>query len=154
MLLINQSIRLMMVPVQRNANANAERARFQALRLSVQSRRRGGLRSVLRTLDLRNGAGARLEGPQAIIAYYEALKGRIARVMEVQAVIAGENALCAALHSRFEILSPEEDFAGEKLTRGDAVLLDSIALYEVDAGRFTRIEAASLARRIIRLGEA
>jgi hypothetical protein len=106
------------------------------------------------SIIFRNGAGARLEGPQAIIAYYEALKGRIARIMEVQAVIAGENALCAALHSRFEILSPEEDFAGEKLTRGDAVLFDSMALYEVDAGRFTRIEAASLARRIIRLGEA
>lgn len=106
------------------------------------------------TIAFRNGAGDRLEGPDAIIAYYEALKGRIARRMEVRAVVAGETALCAALHSRFEILSPGEHFAGQDLSKGDAVLLDSMALYELEGARFARIEATSISRRILRAGEA
>ncbi len=106
------------------------------------------------SIAFRNGAGAELEGPDAIISYYEALKGRIARKMEVRCVIAGEMAICAALHSRFEILSPSEEFAGQTLSKGDRVLLDSMALYELQDGRFARIGAKSIARQIIPAGEA
>ncbi|MCB5426426.1 nuclear transport factor 2 family protein [Altererythrobacter sp. CC-YST694] len=105
------------------------------------------------SIAFRNGAGAQLQGPAAVIAYYEALKGRIARQMEVRAVIPGEHALCAALHSRFEILSASEPFANEVLKKGDAVLLDSMALYELEGTRIARIEARSLSRRIIRAAE-
>ncbi|OJW57083.1 MAG: hypothetical protein BGO57_03220 [Sphingomonadales bacterium 63-6] len=105
------------------------------------------------SIAFRNGAGAQLQGPDAVIAYYEALKGRIARRMEVRAVIPGEHSLCAALHSRFEILSASEPFAGEVLEKGDAVLLDSMALYELEGARIARIEAKSLSRQIIRAGE-
>lgn len=101
-------------------------------------------------IRFQNGAGACLEGPDAIIAYYEQLKGRIARKMEVRSVIAGENALCASLHSRFEIVAPAEQFAGEMLRKGDAVLLESMALYELDKDRFRSISAKSLSRQIIR----
>ena len=106
------------------------------------------------SIAFRNGAGVELEGPNAIISYYEALRGRIARTMEVRCVIAGEMALCAALHSRFEILSPSEEFAGQTLSKGDRVLLDSMALYELEDGRFARINAKSISRQIIRAGEA
>ena len=97
-----------------------------------------------------NGAGARLQGPAAIVGYYEALKGRIARKMEVRAVIASGAALCAALHSRFEILSAAEEFAGQTLHEGDIVLLDSMALYELEGRRFASIQARSLSRQIVR----
>ena len=106
------------------------------------------------SITFRNGAGAELEGPRAIISYYEAFKGRIARTMEVRCVIPGEKSLCAALHSRFEILSPSEEFAGQTLSKGDSVMLNSMALYELEGGRFTRINAKSISRQIIRAGEA
>lgn len=104
-------------------------------------------------IRFRNGAGVELSGPEAIISYYEALKGRIDRVMEVVEVVDGERALCAALRSRFEIRSESEFFAGSSLARGDQVLLESLALYELEGDKFARIAAKTLSRRILRAGE-
>jgi hypothetical protein len=106
------------------------------------------------SIKFRNGAGAELKGPDAIVSYYEALKGRISRQIEVRAVVTGETALCAALHSCFDIVASRERFAGELLGSGDKVLLDSIALYELEDNRFIRIGAKSIRRQIIRLGDA
>ncbi len=102
------------------------------------------------SIAFRNGAGAKLEGPDAIISYYEALKGRISRQIEVRGVVKGQTALCAALHSCFHVLTPREHFAGAWLGTGDKVLLDSIALYELKDGQFILINATSIARQVIR----
>lgn len=104
------------------------------------------------SIAFRNGAGAELVGPAAIIAHYKSLKGRIARKMEVLGVVSGQDALCASLHSRFEIVSPSEPFAGEQLAKGDVVMLESIALYELEGERFARIAAKTISRQIIRIG--
>ena len=106
------------------------------------------------TIEFRNGAGAVLSGPDAIVCYYEGLKGRIARTMEVEALVPGETALCAALASQFEIVSASEEFAGTTLARGDRVLLKSVALYELEGSRFARIAARSISRQIVRAGDA
>lgn len=103
------------------------------------------------SIIFQNGAGARLQSAKAIIDYYEAFKGRIARKMEVRAVIVSEKALCAALHSRFEIRSETEEFSGETLGRGDVVLLESMAMYELEGDRFASIQARSISRQIVRV---
>lgn len=101
----------------------------------------------------RNGAGAELVGPAAIADYYESLKGSLSRVIEVKAVAWGDRAFAAALSSRFTILADGVRFAGELLNARDQVLLDSIALYELEDDRLARIEATTLTRHIVRHGE-
>ncbi|WP_264940968.1 nuclear transport factor 2 family protein [Sphingomonas caeni] len=104
-------------------------------------------------IRFRNGAGAELTGPAAIIDYYQSLKDSLSRTIEVKALAHGERAFAAALASRFTILADGVRFAGELLGRGDQVHLESIALYELEDGRFTRIEATTLTRRIARHGD-
>jgi hypothetical protein len=43
-------------------------------------------------------------------------------------------------------------FAGQVLDTGDRVLLRSIALYELEGGKFKRIHAQTLDRNILRAG--
>lgn len=104
-------------------------------------------------IRFRNGAGAELVGPAAIIGYYQALKQSMSRVIEVKALAEGEQAFAAALTSCFTILADGVRFAGEVLGTGDRVHLESIALYELEDGRFARIEATTLSRRIARHGD-
>lgn len=99
----------------------------------------------------RNGAGATLSGAAAVIAYYDNLKSAMSRVIEVRGVVEGSCALSAALASRFTILADGTPFAGERLSRGDRVSIESIALYEFGGDRFARIVAETLSRRIERL---
>lgn len=100
-----------------------------------------------------NGAGTRLTGPAAIIAYYENLKSTMTRTITVKAVVEGSQSLGAALASCFTILADGVDFAGEVLDAGDRVHLESIALYELDGDQFARIEAGTVSRRIERRAE-
>lgn len=102
----------------------------------------------------RNGAGTELAGPAAIVDHYRSLAGSVARTIEVKALADGEHAIAAALASRFTILADGVRFAGEVLGAGDQVHLESIALYELEDGRFARIEATTLTRRIERHGAA
>jgi hypothetical protein len=98
----------------------------------------------------RNGAGVELRGATAVAAHYDTLKGSMERRIEVKAVICGETSIAALLSSRFHITADGVPFAGELLDRGDTVNLRSAALYELENGKFARIEATTLDRQIVR----
>ena len=102
----------------------------------------------------RNGAGTELTGPDAIVDHYRSFAGSLLRTIEVKALADGERAFAAALASRFTILADNVHFAGDVLDAGDQVHLESIALYELEDGRFVRIDATTLTRRIERQGAA
>lgn len=97
-----------------------------------------------------NGAGNTLRGARAIVQFYESLKDRMRREIEVQGIVEGRGCLAAALRSRFEIIAEDTSFAGQSLGRGDQVDLRSVALYEYEEGRFDRIQATTIERRILR----
>ena len=101
-------------------------------------------------IQFRNGAGASLVGPQAIVDFYAGLKQSMTRTLEVRGLVAGERSLAAALASRFTILADGVAFAGETLDAGDQVAIESLALYELAGGKFARIEATTLRRNIER----
>lgn len=105
-------------------------------------------------IRFRNGAGTELIGPDAIVEHYRTFAGSVSRTIQVKALADGERALAAALASRFTVLADGVHLAGEVLGAGDQVHLESIALYELEDGRFARIEATTLARRIERQGAA
>ena len=97
-----------------------------------------------------NGGGNTLRGARAIIEFYEELKCRMRREIEVQGIVEGHGCLAAALRSRFEIIAEDTSFAGQILGPGDQVDLRSVALYEHEEGRFNRIQATTIERRLLR----
>ncbi len=100
-----------------------------------------------------NGAGHELHGPEAIIAFYAAMRGKTDRELVVEGVVEGRDSIAAALRSRFVALEDGVAVGSSVLDTGDAFHLRSMALYEVDNGLFKRIQATSLERTVIRKGE-
>lgn len=98
----------------------------------------------------RNGGGTELAGRDAILAHYRKVRERLDRVMRVRAVCSGEGALAAALASTFEARIDHVALAGETLMRGDRLELESMALYEIEEDRFVRVEATTIAHRLVR----
>ena len=99
---------------------------------------------------LTNGAGTRLEGRAQIADFYDALKDKVRRQIEIVGVVSGENALAAALRSEFEVLADGTEWSGQMLARGDRVRIESMALYEFSGDLFRSITATTLRREIIR----
>lgn len=99
-----------------------------------------------------NGAGITLHGPAAIAEFYDELKARMQRRIEVLGLVEGRETLAAALRSIFEAFVDGVPFAGHVLDAGDRVILRSIALYELEGGKFKRIKARTLDRQIVRAG--
>jgi len=131
-------------------------SRIEGFRQYIAAFNRGDIASYSRfyapDVQFRNGAGAELVGAAAIVEYYEALKPLMAREIEVRGVTEGTAALAAALRSRFVILRNAVEFAGELLNAGDRVLIDSIALYEFEGGKFAAINSRTIERQIERQG--
>ncbi len=105
-------------------------------------------------VTLRNGRGMVLSGPAEILAFYSALRASVARVMRIQAVIEGHDCIAASLASCFTALEDGVDFSGDMLAAGDRVEIESMALYELEGGKFRRINATTIKRNILRKGES
>lgn len=105
-------------------------------------------------VQFRNGGGTALVGRDAILAHYRGMRERIDRVMCLRAVSVGEHALAAALASTFVAKVDGVALAGETLARGDRLELESMALYEVANDRFVRVEATTIAHKVLRQGAA
>lgn len=102
---------------------------------------------------LTNGGGRELHGRDAIVAFYSAFRERADRTMELRGVVEGEQALAAALRSRFVAKVDGVELGGATLCAGDAFELQSMALYELADGLFRSIRATTIESRVIRRGE-
>jgi hypothetical protein len=102
---------------------------------------------------LRNGGGTVLEGREAIVSFYAGVRLRLDRVMRIRQTVEGERSGAAALASRFTALQDGVSLAGEVLQTGDCLELESMALYEMAAGKFVRITASTISHRVLRAGE-
>ncbi len=102
---------------------------------------------------LRNGGGTVLEGRDAILQFYARVRQQMHRVMRLVAVVEGRECLAAALASTFTALEDGVSLAGESLQAGDRLMLESMALYELEDGKFIRIEATTIRHSVLRKGE-
>ncbi|MBO9669914.1 MAG: nuclear transport factor 2 family protein [Sphingobium sp.] len=103
-------------------------------------------------VELQNGAGERLAGAQAIIAFYEKLRCGLTRSTHVRLVVPGRCSIAALLESRFDITAESLVFSGDKVGAGDRIELRSMALYELSGAKFQRITARTIEKTIIRRG--
>lgn len=102
---------------------------------------------------LSNGGGRVLHGRDAIVSFYADVRKRLERLIEIDAIVAGNAAITAVLSSDFLALEDGVELGGAILAKGDRMLLRSVALYELAHGKFQSIHAVTLNRRLVRRGD-
>jgi ketosteroid isomerase-like protein len=94
-------------------------------------------------------AGKReLRGPQAIKDFYRQVRSQTQRTIEVVNVLGDGNRLAAELQSQFVALEDIPDFTAGPMKKGGRIFINTIALYELEGGRFKRIRSAEL-RKVV-----
>ena len=90
-------------------------------------------------------AGKRvLRGRDAIFDFYRVVRAQTQRTIEVVDAVADGNRLAAELQSEFLALEDLPDFTAGAMRKGDRIYINTIAFYELRAGRFARIRSAEL----------
>jgi ketosteroid isomerase-like protein len=86
----------------------------------------------------------RLNGRQAILDFYKAVKAETRRTIEVKRVISAPHALAAELQSEFVALRDLPDFTAGPMKKDERMLINTFVLYDLHDGRFARIRSAEL----------
>lgn len=90
-------------------------------------------------------AGKRvLRGRDAIFDFYRAVRSQTRRTIEIVNVLSAGNQIAAELQSEFLALEDLPDFTAGAMRKGERIFINTIAMYELRAGRFTRIRSAEL----------
>lgn len=98
-------------------------------------------------------AGVReLRGRQAIFDFYRDVKSKSRRTISIVQAFCDEKGLAAELKSEFLALDDLPDFPTAALRAGDRMRINTLALYEMTGGRFSRIRSATFQRQLIRAG--
>jgi ketosteroid isomerase-like protein len=98
------------------------------------------------TLDI---AGKRvLRGRDAIFDFYRLVRAQTQRTIEVLNVVSEGNRLAVELQSEFLALEELPNFTAGAMKKGDRIYINTVALYELRAGRFARIRSAELQKRV------
>lgn len=105
------------------------------------------------TVELTIANGTRLNGPEAIVAFYREVRSGTERTIRIVESFADENGLAAELESEFLATRDVPDFTSGPMKAGDRLQVRTFVLYEFDAaGRYTRIRSAPYKREWRRLG--
>lgn len=95
-------------------------------------------------------AGKReLRGREAIFAFYKTVKAQTHRTIQVNKVITAPNRIAAELQSEFVALEDLPDFSAGPMKKGGRIFINTIVIYELRDGKFSRIRSAEL-RKIAR----
>ncbi|HTY94129.1 MAG TPA: nuclear transport factor 2 family protein [Steroidobacteraceae bacterium] len=90
-----------------------------------------------------------LRGRDSIVDFYRDVKARTRRTIRVNRLITAPGAIAAELESEFLALEDLADFTAGPMLKGDRIFINTIALYDLEDGRFRRIRSAVL-RKIYR----
>jgi ketosteroid isomerase-like protein len=94
-------------------------------------------------------AGKReLRGRQAIEDFYRQVRSQTRRTIEIVNVLAEGNRLAAELQSQFVALEDIPEFTAGPMKKGGRIFINTVALYELEGGRFKRIRSAEL-RKVV-----
>lgn len=88
------------------------------------------------------GARKRIEGREAILAFYREVKARIREVVEPLEVIVTPARIAMYCRTTFETFADWPDFELWPTAAGDRRVVETIAFYEVENDRFTHIRGA------------
>ena len=95
-------------------------------------------------------AGKReLRGRDAIFDFYRTVKATTRRTIEINNVVTNDNQLAAELQSEFVALEDLPTFTAGPMKKGGRIFINTVVLYELRDGKFTRIRSAEL-RKITR----
>jgi ketosteroid isomerase-like protein len=95
-------------------------------------------------------AGKRqLRGRDAIFDFYKTVRKQTQRTIEVLKMISEGNRLAVELQSEFLALEDLPNFTAGPMKKGGRIYINTVALYELRAGRFARIRSAEL-RKIVK----
>jgi ketosteroid isomerase-like protein len=90
-------------------------------------------------------AGKReLRGRGAIFDFYRNVKAKTRRTIEIVNVVTAGNQLAAELQSEFVALEDLPTFTAGPLKKGGRIFINTVVLYEMRDGKFTRIRSAEL----------
>jgi len=100
-------------------------------------------------------AGVReLRGRQAIFDFYKGVKAQTRRTIEIVQMFTDGSGLAAELQSEFLALEDAPDFLAGPLRAGDRMRINTFVLYELSAGRYSRIRSATFRRSFSRAAAA
>jgi ketosteroid isomerase-like protein len=90
-------------------------------------------------------AGKReLRGRAAIFDFYRNVKAKTRRTIEIVNVVTVGNQLAAELQSEFVALEDVPTFTAGPMKKGGRIFINTVVLYELREGKFTRIRSAEL----------
>ncbi len=90
-----------------------------------------------------------LRGREKIFAFYKTVKSQTRRTIQVNKVVVTPNRIAAELQSEFLALEDVPDFSAGPMKKGGRIFINTIVLYELREGKFSRIRSAEL-RKISR----
>lgn len=88
------------------------------------------------------GAMKRIDGRDNILAFYREVKAHIVEVVEPLEVIVAPTRVAMYCRTTFETFKDWPDFEIWPTKAGDVRVVETIAFYEVENGRFTHIRSA------------
>lgn len=90
------------------------------------------------------GGQQALRGPQAICDFYRRVKAQTRRTIQLRSFVSAPDRIAAELESEFLALQDVPDFTAGPLKKGERIFLNTVALYELREGRFSRIRSGTL----------
>lgn len=90
-----------------------------------------------------------LRGRENIFAFYKTVKSQTRRTIQVNEVIVTPDRIAAELQSEFLALEDVPDFSAGPMKKGGRIFINTLVLYELRDGKFSRIRSAEL-RKITR----
>jgi ketosteroid isomerase-like protein len=90
-----------------------------------------------------------LRGREQIFSFYRTVKSQTRRTIQVNKVVVTPDRIAAELQSEFLALEDVPDFSAGPMKKGGRIFINTIVLYELRDGKFSRIRSAEL-RKIAR----
>jgi ketosteroid isomerase-like protein len=85
-----------------------------------------------------------LSGREAIVEFYRSVKATTRRTITVNRLITTPHAVAAELQSEFLALADLPDFTAGPMRKGERMFINTVVIYDLEDGKFSRIRSAEL----------
>jgi len=89
-----------------------------------------------------------LHGREAILDFYRSVKATTRRTITVKRLITTPHSIAAELESEFLALQDLPEFAAGAMRKGERIFINTVVLYDLEDGRFSRIRSAELRKTL------
>jgi ketosteroid isomerase-like protein len=85
-----------------------------------------------------------LRGREAILDFYRSVKATTRRTITIKRLITTPHSIAAELESEFLALQDLPDFTAGAMRKGERIFINTVVIYDLQEGRFSRIRSAEL----------